>query len=426
MKNVKYILNDNDLYDYHRIQEKLTRLAAEGWHLEKITNIFWKLRRGEPKQVRYEIIYSAAASAYNSRPTEAEEALADLCAEAGWELAASVAQVQIFRNEDPNATPLETDEVQKYQNIRWNMILHQIPQQLLMIVVFAVQFLMYGSTLLRKPAAVLSSSVTVFVLMGCAGVLIEHSVLLGGNLLWLQRAGRAVDAGQAIPPNLFCRKSRWIMWASTALYILGLLFWVEPAFGPSVLVLTVVAAVTSLGTLAITKKLNASRKVNIWVPALVTMAVIFYVTPLLVDALTPAKTPVEFPLTLTHLTGENSEDRLTIEVDSSPLVSHGRYYHFGVKDEIQYTLVDIHCPLFYDMILNDMEQDYIRTRDYQGDAILSDAQRVMIGADYLRRSTSPLGSDRWFICWENRILDLYADWVLTEDQIATLVELLKP
>lgn len=425
MKNVKYILNDNNLYDYHRLQEKLTRFAADGWHLEKITNIFWKFRRGEKKQVRYEIIYSAAASAYNSRPTEAEEELADLCAQAGWELAASVAQVQIYRNEDPNATPLETDEVEKYQNIRRNIMRHLIPQQLSTILLFAVQFLIYGSALQRDPAAKLSSSMMIFVLAGTAGIVIEYSVYLVGNLLWLRRAGRAVDAGQSIPPNRFFRSFRWVLRVNSAIIILCLMLLVEPVFVLSVLVVTVVAALCSLGTLAITKRLGASWKVNIWVPALVTMAVILSSRPLLSEIVAPAEPPVEFPLTLSQLTGENSGDRLTLEIDSSPLVSHGRYYDFGLVNEIQYTLVDIHCPLFYDMILNDMEQDYIRSRSDQGDAILSDELRESIGADYLRRTTG-LSYDRWFICWDDRILDLYADWVLTEDQIAMVVELLKP
>lgn len=425
MKNVKYILNDNNLYDYHRLQEKLTRFAADGWHLEKISNCFWKFRRGEKKQVRYEIIYAAEASVYNSRPTEDEEALADLCAQAGWELAASVAQVQIYRNEDPNATPLETDEVEKYRNIRRNMLRHLIPQQLLTILLFAVQFLMYGSSLLRKPASILSSSPTIFVLAGTAGIVIEFSVYLIGNLLWLRRAGRAVEAGQSIPPNRFYRSFRWVMRVNSAIIILCLMFLLEPVFVLAVLVVTVIAVLCSLGTLEITKRLGASRKVNTWVPALVTMAVILASRPLLSPILTPEETQVHFPLTLTQLTGKNSRTQLTIDVDSSPLVSHGRYYDFGLVNEIQYTLVDIHCPLFYDMILNDMEQDYIRSRSDQGDAILSDELRESIGADYLRRTTG-LSYDRWFICWDDRILDLYADWVLTEDQIAMVVELLKP
>lgn len=426
MKNVKYILNDNDPYDYHRLQEKLTRFAAEGWHLEKISNLMMKFRRGKPKQVRYEITYAAAASAYNSQPTEEEQDLADLCAEAGWELAAAYAQLQIYRNEDPNAPPLETDEVQKYQNIRRNIMKHLIPQQLMMIALFAVQFLLHGSSVLRNPASILSSSMMVLVLAGCVGIVIEYSILLAGGLLWLRKAGRAVEEGLPIPPNLFYRRFRWVMWASSAIFVFCLLFGVKPAFGVTTLVLSVVMAVISLGTLAITKRLNASKTVNTWAPALVAMAVILLSRPLLSDILFPVEPAVELPLTLTQLTGENSSDRLTIDVDSSPLVSHGRYYDFGANNEIQYTLVDVHCPLFYDMILNNMEQNYLRFRPYQADAVIPDELRELIGADYVRRSTSYLYEDRWFICWDDRILDIYANWVLTDEQLETLVALLNP
>jgi hypothetical protein len=216
------------------------------------------------------------------------------------------------------------------------------------------------------------------------------------------------------------------MWASSAIFVLCLLFGVKPAFGVTTLVLSVVMAVITLGTLAITKRLNASKTVNTWVPALVAMAVILLSRPLLSDILFPAEPAVELPLTLTQLTGENSGRQLTIDVDSSPLVSHGRYYDFGGSNEIQYTLVDVHCPLFYDMILNDMEQDYLRFRPYQADADIPDELRTLIGADYIRRSTSHLYEDRWFICWDGRILDIYANWVLTDEQVATLAAILKP
>ena len=425
MENVKYILNDNDLYDYHRTQEKLSRMAAEGWHLEKITHFLWKFRRGEPKQVRYEITYSVAASEYNSQPTEEEQDLAALCAEAGWELAASIAQVQIFRNEDPNATPLETDEVQKYRNIRQSMIKHQFRQQLLMIALFAVQFLMYGSSLLRKPASILSSSVMVLILATTTGIVIEYSALLVSSLLWLRRSGQAVEAGLSIPPNHFYRRFRWLILATSALFILALLF-AEPGYGLSVLILAPVVVTADLVTLAITKRLNASRNVNFWVPCLVTMAVILLSRPLISDFLITPEPRAEFPITLSHLTGENSSDHMTIDVDSSPLVSHGRYYDFGLLNQIQYTLVDVHCPLFYDMILNNMEQNYLRFRPYQADAVIPDELRELIGADYIRRSTSHLYEDRWFICWDDRILDIYANWGLTDEQLETLVELLKP
>ena len=425
MKDTKYILNDTDLFDYHRLQEKLTHHAAEGWHLEKVTNFYLKFRRGEPKTVRYEVIYSAAASVYNSQPTEEELDLADLCAQAGWELAASCAQVQIYRNEDPNATPLETDEIQKHRNIRRNMMRHMVPQDLLMIALFAVQFLMYGSSLLHKPAVILSSSMVVLTLVAQAGIIIEFILKLCGNLLWLRKAEQAVNAGQPIPPNRFYQSFRWVMWASTAFYLLGLLFWVEPGYGLSVLLMAPVVLIASLGTLAITKQLNASRRVNILVPMAVTMAVILASRPFISTLLQPVETTVEYPLTLNQLTGENSGSQLSINVGSSPLVSHGRYYDFGLVNQIQYTVVDIHCPLFYDMIFNDMELDYVSYRNYHGDTEIPAELMELIGADYIRRSTGLL-SDDWFICWDGRIVDLYANWPLTEEEILVLVDMLKP
>jgi hypothetical protein len=161
MKETKYILMDTACFDYQRLQQRLEDLAEKGWHLEKPGNFLWKFRRGAPQTVRYEIIFSAAASAFNSNPTEAEEDLADLCAQAGWERVGALAQLQVYRNENPSATPLETDEFEKLQNIRRTTKKHFIPQQLLMIGLFLLQFLMHGSTAMRYPTRTLSSGLKI-------------------------------------------------------------------------------------------------------------------------------------------------------------------------------------------------------------------------------------------------------------------------
>ena len=157
MKDVKYIAFDAPLYDYQTIEEKLTQLAAEGWHPEKVGNLLWKFRRGEPKAVRYAVIYAPSASAFNSRPTEEEEDLTDLCAQAGWVRVANQAQRHIYRNDDPNATPLETDEHERLKNIRKTMRKHFFPMEVLMIFLFLMQFFMHCITMTRYPGRTLSS-----------------------------------------------------------------------------------------------------------------------------------------------------------------------------------------------------------------------------------------------------------------------------
>ena len=201
MKNVKYIAFDAPLYDYQTIEEKLTRLAAEGWHPEKVGTILWKFRRGEPKQVRYAVTFAPSASAFNSRPTEAEEDLADLCAQAGWVRVGTQAQRHIYRNEDPNATPLETDEGERLKNIHWTMIRHFFPSEFLMIGIFLMQFFMHWSTMTRSPAWTLSSPMMVTTLGMCLFVAAIHGIMVLDGWLWLRRARIAVDGGEFIPRN---------------------------------------------------------------------------------------------------------------------------------------------------------------------------------------------------------------------------------
>ena len=199
MKNTKYMIIDALIYDYAYLEEKLTRLAAEGWHLEKVGTMLWKFRRGEPRAVRYAVTYAPSASAFNSRPTEEEEDLTDLCAQAGWVRVANQAQRHVYRNDDPDATPLETDEGERLKNIRRTMFRHFFPQEFLMIFLFLLQFFMHCNTMTRSPARTLSSVTMVSAPAMSLCVAAVHGILTLNGLLWLSRARRAVDRGEPIP-----------------------------------------------------------------------------------------------------------------------------------------------------------------------------------------------------------------------------------
>lgn len=431
MKDTKYIFMDTACFDYHRLQEKLTRLAASGWHLEKPGNFTWKFRRGEPKAVRYEIIFSPAASAFNSRPTEAEEDLADLCAQAGWERVGTLAQLQVFRNENPNATPLETDEEQKLQNIQRTMRKHFLPQQVLMIVLFLLQFLMHGSTALMHPTRTLSSGLMVTTLVMLLWVVATYAVLLISSLLWLRKARLAVDAGQTIPHYHFYRRFRWVIWGMLVVYLLMLLLTVEPLFTLWVLVISALLIGTTFAMIALCKHMNAPRWVNIAVPVAVGSLVMMGATFVLIMTMDNLSlgldlpTDVPLPLTLTQLTGETGTERTTLEAQSSPLVSYARCWDEGSEERISYTIVDIHCPLFYDMILNEQEQSFRQIAGWLPDATITYGNRDLFDAEYIRRCISG-GYDRWFICWDDRVVSLKTSWELTEEQLALLVDALKP
>ena len=429
MKDVKYMLIDTTIYDYSMIEEKLIRLASEGWHLEKVGQLAWKLRRGAPKQVRYAVTYAPSASAFNSRPTEAEEDLTDLCAQAGWVRVANIAQLHVYRNEDPNATPLETDEAERLKNIRKTMKKHFFPTELLMIGIFLMQFFMHFHTLTLNPARTFSSNMMLSTLVMTLFVAAIHAALALNGMLWLRRSQKAVDSGEPIPADPFYRRFRWVVWVFLIVYLLCLIWSVSFGFFAAVLGVSAAVLLVTQGGIALGKKLNAPRWVNMVVPAGLCALVVAVLLPLLIfslditdEELPPAES---LPLTLTQLTGETNTERYILEESSSILSAYGRYWDTGAEDaSLRYTIVDVKCPLIYDMLLNEQEQQFLQSTHYVNDGMIGEYAEFF-DAEYARHSQTKLG-DYWLICWDSRILNLKASWELTEEQLATITKTLKP
>ena len=429
MKNTKYLVIDAQLYDYAYVEERLARLAAEGWHLETAGNMLWKFRRGEPKAVRYAVTFAPSASAYNSRPTEEEEALADLCAQAGWVRVATQAQRHIYRNSDPSATPLETDEAERLKNIRRTMKKHFFPTEILLVAIFLMQFFMHYSTMTRSPARTLSSPMMIATLAISLFVAAIHAFLALNGLLWLRRARRAVDSGEEIPVNRFYRRFRWVVWICLILYLLCLFWSVGAIFLTWVIITSTAVLAVTCGGIALGKKLNAPKWVNMVVPAGLCALVMMILMPLLVLSmdLTGGELPPaeSLPVTTTQLTGETGTERFILEESSSFLCSYGRYWDTGADDvRIAYTIVDVKCPLFYDMLLNEQEQQFMQSS--MNTYLPIDGElRAQFDAEYVRHSQNSTG-DRWFICWDDRIVHLRAGWELTNEQLQIIQDSLMP
>ena len=430
MKDTKYTIIDSSLYDYAYVEEKLTSLAAEGWHLHTVGTLLWKFRRGEPKAVRYAVTFAPSASAFNSRPTEEEEDLTDLCAQAGWERVANHAQRHIYRNEDPNATPLETDEAERLKNIRKSMNKHFFPTEVLMVAIFLMQFFMHWTTLTRYPGRTLSSPMMLAALGSVLFVALIHAALILDGLIWLRRAGRAVECGEPIPVNRFYRSFRWVIWLFLILYLLCLFWAVGLGFLAWVIITSAAVLFVTAGAIALCKKLNAPRWVNMVVPAGLCSLVIALLITLLIlgidrstnEELLQAET---LPLMLTQLTGETGTERYIMEESSTFLASYGRYWDQGADDaRLRYTIVDVKCPLLYDKLLNEQEQQFQQSVHYLTDGMIGE-HAEFFDAEYARHANSELG-DSWLICWEERIVYLKASWELTDEQLVTLKDILMP
>jgi hypothetical protein len=131
------------------------------------------------------------------------------------------------------------------------------------------------------------------------------------------------------------------------------------------------------------------------------------------------------PVTTTQLTGETGTERFILEESSSFLCSYGRYWDTGADDvRITYTIVDVKCPLFYDMLLNEQEQQFMQS-SLNTYLPIDGELRAQFDAEYVRHSQNSTG-DRWFICWDSRIVHLRAGWALTNEQLQIIKDCLMP
>lgn len=433
MKQHKYEFPDVALFDYQYIQRHLSEMAAKGWRLDKINSMgIWRYRRSEPAVLRYEVTYAPSASAYNSRPTDQEEALSDICAEAGWEKVASTAQLHVYCNEEPNAIPVETDELSRISTLRRAMNRHFIPSQLLLVLLFLMQFGGHVNTLLQWPSNTLSSPPSVGILIMLPTMSLCFLIMIIGYFFWVRRAEQAARDGLPVPECLFYRRFRIVLWGMLAVYLVGIVSALNAmaavaTFGMVLLIILFVSF-----SLECCKALNAPRWVNIAAPFLVSFLALMLVMPMVFVFLDSApdepELPETLPLVLADVLDTDAEYITVTYEEASSLLASKLYLWQEDGDsgqEISYTIIDTDLGFAYDMCLREQEQNFMQSASWSSNGVVNVNQSQVWDAEYARQATGDY-SERWLICWEGRIVSLRTSWPLTEEQIIRIKDALMP
>lgn len=182
-------------YDRSGIARHLEAMAARGWLLEAIGPLGWKYRRCLPRQLRFAVTYYPKATVYDPAPSQEQEFFYDLCAHDGWVLAASSGEMQVFYNDYPAPTPIETDpalEVETIHKLAWRRVL--LPWGLILtfslFAVIGTAFSFWGA-----PLKTLSSNHNL--MLFCTGLLLLPlgAAELWGYLDWESNARQAAQRG---------------------------------------------------------------------------------------------------------------------------------------------------------------------------------------------------------------------------------------
>ncbi len=436
MRRTKRRMNLYSFYDRSGIERHLEAMAAKGWMLDKIGNL-WHYRRCEPGRVRFAVTYYPRASAFDPEPDEEQRAFWDFCEHEGWTLAASSAQLQIFYNRRENPTPVETDPALEVETVRAAAKKSWLPYYILMLVVALMQGAMSVYRIWDDPVEFLASASALMSTIMWGVLIALCASELTGYFRWMRRAARAAERGEFLPANshaAFQRVALAVVAVTFVVWLISLAFggdpliWVITAlmFGYIILLQAAVRGLTW-----VLKKRGASARTN----RTATIVTAFVLSFVLVGTVTGTalrldrsgvleRGPVQPPVTIAALTGGAGEEDWVIRGESSPLLSRRRFQHGLEELWLNYTVTEVRVNTLYGLCRDSYFRDLARReRNSPGTKrfyVEEDPAPWGAAAAYRVAWANGGAENIWLLCYEGRIVSLSAGWELDEAQRAAV------
>lgn len=454
MRDVKYRAENLTLYEYRRVEEHLSAMAAKGWRLESVGARLWKYRRAEPAAVRYAVTYIPDASQFNPGPTEGQQTLEELCAAAGWEKVTDWFQMQIYCSEAADPIPLETEESVRLEAVHRSMKRNFLPANVLLLLLSLVMLGLFVRTLIVDPLRVLENNGSLFT--GPLWLLVSVLLLVALTHygLWYRRSKRSTAQGGscADPGDI-----RWVNWVGfaflipwTALYLLTYL--AQGLSGPvlyfvlHVLIICLMILLLRKIT-ALLRRMKASFGLNLFLTLLADVVLAF----VLMGALTFASikggwfstrngetytyaqepwdiSPVDLPLTVSDLTGETYSHTRRYAYDQGSALISRRSCRETVREgeERLWLSYEITKPRawLYPLVL----EDALAPSENEAfvEIVWEEVPAAPWGAEAAyRRSLGGDAVDDWLLVFPDRLVSISPDWDLTAEQMALAGERLK-
>ena len=465
MRKTKTRLELFSFYDHCGIAAHLEEQARKGWMLEKIGGMGWKYKKTEPRSVKFAVTYCSEASAYDPGPSEDLLNLLEYCDQAGWKLAASNAQMQVFWHEDPDATPLETDAVWQVENIHASAKKTVLRNQGWILALALLQMLVSVIRFVDGPVPAVTEMNSLFLVLCWADLMVLCLVEITSYVRWHRRAVEEAESSGILYPT---RSHRFLQGFSLLLVTGGLLLWVGSPVGSRMFSITV-ASLIYMGILIVLvhgcsnllKKWKVSAQMNILITILVdvglAIAMITCISALVIRNDWGVPKPVdtyevhgitmrvyedELPLQVEDLMDVTSED-YSRQLQTSKTFLAERYIcdqehrrDRQKQPDLNYTLVVCRAGWLTDHCWNSWIKDLggIRTESPP----IADHQVASGYYDWLKaEDPTPWGADAvyrryfeadpsatWLIRWGDTFVKLRFDEELTDGQKAVIGKLL--
>ncbi|MDO4749401.1 MAG: DUF2812 domain-containing protein [Eubacteriales bacterium] len=463
MKNTKRRFVLFSFYDRTGIEAYLEKQAECGWMLDKISALGWHFHRIEPKKIHFSVVYFSKASAFDPEPSEQQLAFQDFCEHTGWKHAAANAQMQVFFNETPESTPIETDAALEVAAIHASAKKSHLSSYYLLTGVGILQMGLFVWRYLSDPISILTSNSNLFSGMCWIFMLALSLVEIVGYHRWHKRAKAAAELDGSFVETKGHQNFQLIILCITLLAF-ALLLISYGGSGMTALVLVTAAAffcITAIvvGISELMKKCKIPARLNRNVTIILTVVLSFGLTGLLlisvvnrVSSLFPDEEATntyvfngrtyaihhdELPLTIEDLIDTDyNEYSYELRISSRSFLAERREFAQRprldalVQPDLEYSVTTVKAPLLYDFckkaLLADFAHNYghpVPEGPMWKEETAIDAAPWGAGEAY----QLILGGEpqmRFLICYDSRIveIDFEHDWALTDEQMRIIAQ----
>ncbi len=444
MKDTKRRMEIFSTYDYCGIQRHLTKMAKRGWMLTEIGNFTWIYRRCEPCDARFAVTYFPEASAFDPEPGEDQRTYIEYCEEAGWELCASSAKMQVFRAVRDDAVEIETDGEVQLKTVHRAMKSSYLPWCWTMLGLGLLEGAMEVDKFLRDPIDALLGMNTLLMILSII-------VLVGAELInygiWYLRAKKSLKNGGGLPKTTSTRPLQIIV---ILLALAELILWMTFDGMDGTIVMALVSMAVVFGMLGLTfliryilkkKKVDAGLSKTIVLTAcvlipLIGIPIFGIVTFNVIMNGTFSRAEVvdyhgmkvrmyhdELPLTVEDLTEvpEDAQYSRQLERESSLFLRRieGRQQDPVFEErslpDLEYTVTVTKIPQLYDMVLEELleeNQDFFHTFDVVFETEDCTVYQAHFKSEWYRW---------WVFAMDDRVIEMYFDEHLTDEQLDTVI-----
>ncbi len=177
---------------YEETEIKLEKLAAKGLFLVECGSFLWTFRKGTPWKLKYTVTFFPEGSVFNPDITDNQQTYFEYAKAAGWDFVTQFNQMQIFCSEADNPIPFETDEKEKFENIKRCMKKSFLPSMIVMILILALNLVAQFNSFQLNPVDFLSNPNRLFPVLLILAVIIYELYSLLNYFAWIKRSERSI------------------------------------------------------------------------------------------------------------------------------------------------------------------------------------------------------------------------------------------